>query len=147
MPNNKGFTISGVGDIKKILDEIAPRHSRNLLRATTHGVASEIAKVAKKNAPKGETGKLKKAIKAKRKKSHPDKPISEVIVEHGNNASHDAFYWRFVEYGTRTNRKIPFIAPAKKQILSNLNSILVHQFGKRLEAALKREAKKNSGRK
>lgn len=138
-----GFEITGTEDVNKILTQIAPRHARNLMRATIHGVASTIAKDAKANAPE-DTGALKKSIKAKRKKSPPDAPVSEVFVEHGGKAKYDAFYWRFVEYGTRSKAEHPFIRPAAGKARANYKQVLTAEFGKKLEAALKREAKKRA---
>lgn len=138
------FDIKGVSDVVDMLEKVGPRHSRNLMRATIHGVASEIAKEAKKNAPK-DRGTLRKAIKAKRKRSKPERPVSEVRVEHGSNAKNDAFYWRFVEYGTRGKTghpEHPFIRPAADNARQNFKEILSQQFGKKLEAALKREARR-----
>jgi HK97 gp10 family phage protein len=138
--------ITGVEDVNKILSQIAPRHARNLMRATIHGVASNIAKDSKINAPI-DSGNLRKAIKAKRKKSPPDAPVSEVYIEHGRNAKYDAFYWRFVEYGTRGNTgraEHPFIRPAADKARANFKQTLTTEFGKKLEAALKREAKKRA---
>lgn len=145
----QGFEITGVEGVKELLDEIAPRHARNLMRATIQGIASNIAKDARKSAPK-DTGSLRKAIKAKRKKSHPDNPISEVIVEHGSNATHDAFYWRFVEYGTAGptgQSERPFIRPAADAARSSMPLVLAEEFSKKLESLLKREAKKRAGSK
>jgi HK97 gp10 family phage protein len=140
------FTITGVEDVNKILTEIAPKHARNLMRATIFGVAQTIAKEAKLKAPV-DTGNLRKAIKAKRKRSPPDAPVSEVIVEHGNSAKHDAFYWRFVEYGTSGKNgqsERPFIRPATDSARATFNETLTKEFGKKLESALKREAKKRA---
>jgi HK97 gp10 family phage protein len=133
------FAIAGTDEIKKVLNEIAPNHARNLMRSTIHGIASTIAKDAKQNAPK-DSGLLKKNIKAQRKKSPPDAPVSEVLVK-------NAFYWRFVEYGTRAGRREhPFIRPAKDRAMSNLNAIITEQFGKKLEALLKKQAKKGAAK-
>jgi HK97 gp10 family phage protein len=132
------FVIEGVEDIQKLLTKIAPNHARNLMRSTVYAMASTVAKEAKTNAPTL-TFDLKKAIKPKRKKSHPDKPISEVIVEH------DAFYWRFVEYGTggeNAQQARPFIAPAVETLRQNFNSTMVREFGKKLEKKLASERKK-----
>lgn len=142
---NSGFEITGTKDMQDIFEQIAPKHARNLLRATVQGVASTIAKDAKKGAPK-DSGDLRKAIKAKRKKSHPDKPMSVVKVEHGNNAKHDAFYWHFSEYGTTKQSETPYIRPAVDRARSNFESIMTQQFGKKLEALLKREAKKKAAK-
>lgn len=140
------FEISGVDSVQKILEEILPRHANNLMRSAIHGVASTIAKDAKQNAPH-DTGTLRKAIKAKRKKSRPETPTSVVMVEHGGDAKHDAFYWRFVEYGTSgktAQGERPFIRPARDSAYSRFNEVLTQQFGKKLEAMAIRAAKKRA---
>lgn len=139
------FEVTGVKEVQKILDDIAPKHARNLMRATIQGIASTIAKEAKSNAPK-DSGTLRKAIKAKRKKSPPDSPVSEVIVTQGKNAKNDAFYWRFIEFGTVNMSERPFIRPASDKARANLDQIITSQFGKKLEAALRREAKKKAAK-
>lgn len=144
--SGRSFEIEGVDEVKKLLDEIAPRHARNLMRATVQGIASSIAKDARKAAPR-DTGTLRKAIKAKRKKSHPDNPISEVIVEHGTSVKNDAFYWRFVEYGTEGptgQGERPFIRPAADTARAAMPMVLTTEFSKKLESLLKREAKKRA---
>jgi len=141
-----GFEISGTEDILKVLNDIAPRHAINLMRATVHGIAGKVANDARENAPK-DKGVLKKAIKHKRRKSRPEAPVSEVYVEHGNSAKHDAFYWRFQEYGTsgpHANPEQPFIRPAVDGVKANLKEIMVKEFGKKLEKSLAREAKKKA---
>lgn len=135
------FEITGSADVQRILDEIAPKHARNLMRATIHGVASQIAKDASSNAPVYQ-GILKKSIAAKRKKSPPDAPVSDVYVTHGNNAKHDAFYWRFVEYGTKNSPEQPFIRPAADRARADFDKVIADQFGQKLEKALAREARK-----
>lgn len=138
--------ITGDKQLIDMMENIGPRHSRNLMRATVHGMAATVTKEAKQNAPK-DSGTLKKAIKTKRKKSPPEKPISDVIVEHGNDAKNDAFYWRFVEYGTGGDNPQParpFIGPAAHLLITNYREVMREQFGKKLEAALKREAKRNA---
>lgn len=140
------ISITGVDEVKDILNNIAPRHARNLMRATIQSIASTIAQDAKANAPK-DTGTLIKAIKAKRKKSHPDKPISDVVIESGKSVKYDAFYWRFVEHGTGGDNpqpERPFIRPAADRVRSNFKAILTEEFGKKLEKALEREGKKRA---
>jgi HK97 gp10 family phage protein len=142
------FEITGATELVDILEKAGPRHSRNLMRAAIHGVASIVAKEAKSNAPK-DSGRLRKAIKAKRRKSPPTRPFSDVMVEHGNDAAHDAFYWRFIEYGTEgaTGQAArPFIKPAAEKASAEFPKLLQEQFGKKLEKALAREAKRNAKR-
>lgn len=157
MKNATSLTIEGTDDLFKNLD-LTKREARNLNRSTVQAVAGKVRSEARKRAPK-ESGTLKKAIVAKRKKSPPDTPVSEVRVEHGAGAKHDAFYWRFVEFGTgggkgshggkgmrgsitvMPNAK-PFMTPAIEAIRPDIQRIYREEFGKKLEAMMRRKAKK-----
>jgi HK97 gp10 family phage protein len=132
--------VEGIEDIQEMLKERAPRVARNLMRATVQAIASNIAKDAKKDAPK-RSGNLRKSIKAKRKKSPADQPVSQVIVGEGKGEKPNAFYWKFVEYGTQHSAAHPFITPAKQRAQANMKTLLVEEFGKKLEKQLAREAK------
>lgn len=142
MPKN-GISVIGLDEVQEVLRAIAPRQARNLMRATIHGIAAEIAKDARSLAPV-DTGALKKAIKARRVKSHPDRPVSEVYVQTGKGKTPDAYYWRFVEYGTggdNPRQEHPFIRPARDKARANMPDVISRQFGKKLESALKRASK------
>lgn len=136
-------SIFGDEEIKKILNDIAPKHANNLMRTTVHRVASRIAKKAKLDAPK-RTGILKKGIKAKRRRSKPGYPVSDVIVK-SSKGRKSAFYWRFIEYGTSgetAQEARPFITPIVNQTKADFTNIIKEEFGVALEKALAREAKK-----
>ena len=126
--------------MENILADLAPRQARNIMRATVHGLAIKVRDEARKGAPK-QSGTLKKAIKAERRKSHPDKPMSQVWIASGKDATHDAYYWRFVEYGTVKQRARPFVAPAKEKVLADREALMRAEFGRKLEAALARARK------
>lgn len=130
--------ITGTEDVAKLLNNIAPKHAKNLLRSTVHAVAARVGKQAKENAKKyKDTGTLQKSIKWRRKKSPPEKPVSIVYVKP------EAFYWRFVEYGTKKGLpERPVFRLAEQQLKSDMPKILVEEFAKKLEAKIKREAKK-----
>jgi len=133
--------VVGDAEVRNILDNITMYHAQNLLRATVQSIASRIAAEAKKNAPV-RTGKLKKSIKAVRRKSPPDRPVSDVTAKGGTSS---AYYWRFVEFGTNHARKQgeqPFVRPAIDLYRANKQAWFSELFGKKLEAALKRAAKK-----
>lgn len=139
---SKEIAVIGIEDVQKTLEQIAPRHARNLMRATIQGMASEAAKMARKEAP-DDYGTLKKAIKAKRKKSPPDKPTSRVMVEHGKDAKHNAYYWHFLEHGTKGGiKEHGFIRSAKEWLEANKVKIAREQFAKKLEQAIRRQKKK-----
>lgn len=139
--NLRGVEVVGDKEVMNILKSIAPRESRNLARATIHGVASRITKLAKQRVAV-DNGDLRKAIYTKRDKSPPDRPVSSVRFRE------NAFYWRFVEYGTNKGNNLdarPFLRPAKHQVLSNLNQILREEFQekltKRINKVLKQQGK------
>lgn len=132
--------IEGIDQIQALLNERAPRAARNLMRATVQAVTQNIAKDARGGARK-RTGKMRKAIKAKRKKSPPNMPTSQVLVGEGKGKDPDAFYWKFEEYGTRFSPAAPFIEPAKERAKANMKAMLVQEFGKKLEKQLAREAR------
>lgn len=141
---DQGFSITGIDAMDKIFEDILPKHARNLSRAFVHGLASDMSKEAKKRVP-SDSGSLKKAIKAKRRKSKPDQPISDVIVEKGKDKKNDGFYWHFVEFGTggkNPHPEQPFLRPAKDLVQAELPERAEAQFKKKLNALIKREQKK-----
>lgn len=152
MAKNKADFVQVVGldDVRSILNDIIPEKTNNIMRAAVHGIASETAKEAKRRVPV-DTGNLKKSIIAKRRKSDPDKPISEVQAQRGKDKKHDGFYWRFVEYGTSGGAAgpqpaRPFLQPAVDAIKADMPRVLEEQVKKKLNAAIKKEQKKREKR-
>ena len=137
--------VIGLEDMERTLKTLLPKHATNIMRATVHGIASEVTKDARKRAPK-DTGALRKAIKPKRRRMEKGNPRSDVIITQGRDAKHDAYYWRFIEHGTVDQPERPFIRPAVDAARANLDEIITRQFGKKLEAAARREAKKRTKR-
>lgn len=86
--------ITGIADVNRVLQEIAPREAINLMRATTADLAKGIAKDARDAAPSDE-GDLKSGIKHKRARGDKTTVKAEVVA----NANGKSFYWRFREYG------------------------------------------------
>ena len=116
------MTLIGMDEIQSILANMIPREANNLSRNFVFGLAQQAAKLAKSNAPKN-TGNLRKAIKAKRRRGKPGAPVADVIASQGRNARHDGFYWRFVEHGTggaNPQPAQPFVRPAYDTIRADL---------------------------
>lgn len=136
-----GLVIENHQQVKKLLKEVAPRLAQNILRSTIHATVGDIVKDAKKRAPKRK-GMLRRAIKSKRNKVRKGVISSSVIVTKGKSAKASGWYWRFIEKGTDKLAADPFFQPAFDTINSQLPQIMRSNFGKKYEAALKREAKK-----
>lgn len=136
-----GVEVIGLEDVREQLLGVGVREGRNLMRATIRGVTSRVRKGAA-NRVSVLTGKTKRSLKIRQKKSHPDKPTFEVLVGSGKGVKYDAFYWRFVEYGTRISPAKPFIRPAVEEVRAQLPSILRSEFGQKWEKAVARKRKK-----
>ena len=138
------ITIDGLDEIREQLKDVGVREGRNLMRATIRAIAVRIQKAAKQKAPV-DSGDMKASIKLRPRKSHPDAPVFEVWAGSSKGAKFDAFYWRFVEYGTSGKTAQPgrpFIRPAVEEVRAALPGILRDEFGKKWEKALARKRKK-----
>ena len=138
------ITIDGLDEIREQLKDVGVREGRNLMRATIRAIAVRIQKSAKQKAPV-DSGDMKASIKLRPRKSHPDAPVFEVWAGSSKGAKFDAFYWRFVEYGTSgktAQPERPFIRPAVEEVRAALPGILRDEFGKKWEKALARKRKK-----
>lgn len=136
--------VVGLEDVQKVLNQIAPKHARNLSRALIHGLASETAKEAKKRVPT-DTKTLRKAIKAKRRRGKPNQPVSDVIIDKARGAGGDVFYWNMVEYGTggkTPQAERPFLRPARDLTEVRMPQMIEEQFKKKLVSAINRAKKK-----
>ena len=124
--------------LKKLLKNfgLTQRDMRTLARTSTHTVARMVTKRAKKLAPKDQ-GRLRKALKTKRRKERNGMFKSDTIVNVGASRedTSGAFYWHFLEYGTKAQGAQPYIAPALEQIRPDAMRIFRNDIVKR---ALKR---------
>ncbi|WP_414440459.1 HK97-gp10 family putative phage morphogenesis protein [Burkholderia sp. 22PA0099] len=117
--------VIGLSDLQKDLQKLAKSQTRAVLRKATVAGAKVLAAGARKRAPK-ETGKLRKNIKAAalKQKDAPGLAVAGVRVstKGGADSPTNAFYWRFVELGTRYSRAEPFIRPAFDQGIGEAES-------------------------
>lgn len=129
------FQITGIADINRTLKEIAPREARNLLRTTVQDIATQLAKSGSANAPDGDTGKLKKGIKAKRERGTKEGVESTVRAT--------PFYWRYLEYGQGPDGvEHAFFLKALEEMRPNMDRVYLEAFVRKLEARLARERKR-----
>lgn len=141
-----GITIEGDKELDRLFGVVAPRVMRSVNRQAVHALAGMIRDEAKENAARDE-GTLKKAIKAKRRRpKNPDRPFSDVIVEHGKGVRNDAFYWHFQEYGTVNMPEQPFMRPAIRNVKPRVPALYKRQVFEKLRARLERDAKRKRGK-
>lgn len=141
MATNASVRIEGLEELAKTLD-ILPREAHNVARNAVQAIAGEVRNAVRKKAPKN-TGILRKAITAVRNKPRKFGDVSsDVRVTSGANAKYDAFYWRFLEYGTQKLGARPFITPVVEEFRPRIPHLFREHFGIKLEAFFARKAKK-----
>ena len=123
--------LTGVDDVRRVLDQVAPRQARNIMRSTVHGMAAEIRKEARQEAPKDD-GDLRKSITTKRRSIRNNLVRSDVLVKPR------AYYWRFVEYGTSKMPENPFFMRAMRSFEGRVMKSFLDQFVRRFEQSLAR---------
>lgn len=129
--------ITGLKELSAALKELPQRIARNVLRQSVARGAAVIRDEAKTRAPVSEAarpggpvpGTLRRAIVVRHdaRRSNALSQTYVVTVRQGKkyrnqgkkgNRSQDAYYWRWVEFGTVKMRARPFLRPAfetKKQ--------------------------------
>ncbi|MEO6147018.1 MAG: HK97-gp10 family putative phage morphogenesis protein [Sulfuriferula sp.] len=124
--------VTGLRELQAALKELPDRIAKNALRASVYAGAVVIKDEAKQRAPNytgpvsqghPPPGTLKRSIIMKQipEKSGQYFQTFYVLVRHGKkyqkqgkkgNLSQDAFYWRFIEFGTAKMAAQPFMRPA-----------------------------------
>lgn len=124
--------ISGLTELNQALNELPQRLARNVLRGSVAAGAAVIRQEARRRAPRYEgrvavghppPGTLKRAIYSAqaRRLSGLLQQVYQVGVVSGKRAkvgqakagkTKDAYYWRFVEFGTVKMAARPFLRPA-----------------------------------
>ena len=127
--------IDGVESLKEMLLDFAPNEARNILRNTVNGVAAQVRDELKRRVRK-RSGDLAASIKVVRRRGKPNFPVSDV------RGGATAPYMLMLEFGTSKTKAQPFIVPAVEALRPKMPGIYREQFGKKLEQALGRRAKR-----
>lgn len=124
--------VEGLAELARALRELPDRVAKNGLRVSVYAGAKVIRDEARIRAPKAiaslgpdqpPPGTLKRSVIMKHipELSSLTRQTFFVTVRHGKkyrkqgkkgNLSQDAWYWRFVEFGTRKMSARPFLRPA-----------------------------------
>jgi HK97 gp10 family phage protein len=138
-----GITVDVVGSeqVARTLSQLGPRQAKNLLRSSTRALASTVMKDAKSHMVWSEgysTGATKRGTRLRQRRIRDGQVQFDIVV-------HDAFWWRFHEYGQGVPEKAMF-GRAVHAIRSKVGPMFEQLFVKKLAAMLAREAKKQGGR-
>jgi HK97 gp10 family phage protein len=129
--------VEGLQEVIATLTDLMPREAISLARSTVHAIAGIVRDEIRKDAPR-EEGTLRKSIASLRRRGTKTSVQSDVV------AKPEGFYWRFQEFGTQQHAAQPFITPNVEEVRPQIPSMYREQFGKKLEKALARKAKKRA---
>ena len=131
MPDVMSAQVTGLKELEKKLIELGPKIGRQALKSALVAGASVVKKEAQLMAP-AKTGRLRRAMYIKRmSKPNPFKENVIFGVRHGKKMSKrdlDAYYWSFLEFGTKFIKKISFVQRAfetsKERALQKIKQVL-----------------------
>ncbi|MEO5331320.1 MAG: HK97 gp10 family phage protein [Magnetococcus sp. YQC-5] len=118
-----GIHIDGLKEISDAMLKLPQKVAANALRQAVYAGAVVIRNEARQRAPVN-TGTLRRSIIVRRPKKKTDRNVQkmEVAVRRGKkyrnqgrrgNLSQDAWYWHFIEFGTKATRRRQYAAPAR----------------------------------
>jgi len=145
--------IEGLAQLDRALRELPQRIANRGLRASVYAGAKVIRDEARSRAPKAAQslgpkqpppGTLKRSVIMKHipELSSLTRQTFFVTVRHGKkyrkqgkkgNLSQDAWYWRFVEFGTRKMRARPFLRPALEAKRREAGQAMKDRLSERIE--------------
>lgn len=161
MAKRERFEVKGTAELVNALQVLPDRVAKNGLRASVYAGAKVVRDEAKSRAPVAQQvrdprhpppGTLRRSIIMKhiRGLSNLTRQTFFVTVRQGKkyrnqgkkkNLSQDAFYWRFVEFGTRKMAARPFLRPALEAKRYEAAEAIKTRLAERIEL----EAKKLKG--
>jgi len=137
--------IDGLDEVIKNMEAIKDELKGDPLRASLRKALTPIVNEAKANAPV-DTGRLRDAIKT-RPLPPDDIPAGfsdgqELFVvssrKKDKDAPDNAWYWHFVEFGTKNQKRKPFLAPAFDGKRKEAIDVFVQEMRAQLEKNVKR---------
>lgn len=155
MANSELIHVQGLDQLARALKELPMRVARNSLRGAVYAGAKLIRDEARLKAPvasnplanKEPPGTLRRSVIMKQipQLSNNERQTFFVTVRHGKkyrnqgkrgNLSQDAWYWRFVEFGTVKMAARPFLRPAFESKKHQALAAIKNRLSERIEQAV-----------
>jgi len=152
------MNLTGADGLQRMFKTISPRITgKNLRRAVNQGAAI-VGKDVRRRAPRA-SGRLRKNIKWKRRRGKRTYAKSSVYIQVGERSQQhdistgefmasgdpgfrddpkDAFYWRFIERGTKYMAARPFIRPAVTSKFREVVNHVLHETNRGIRLEVKR---------
>lgn len=155
--------ITGLKELQKALEQLPKEIQGRPLRSAVSAAAKVIVDDVKTRVPVGETGNLKTAVYRYRsrrnsatgretffvgirqgKAQYKDTAYNRRKGRVGKNykTAGEAYYWRFLEFGTAKMQAKPFLRPAFEANKSRAVEVMKDRLGKSIQTQAKKLAKK-----
>jgi HK97 gp10 family phage protein len=144
--------VTGLVELKRRFSRLEPKLQKNVLRGAVRAVAAEVRDDARSRTPV-DSGNLRKNIISKSTRSRRHQVSAGVVIrEEGKRvrlrekggalsivvSQRNAFYWRFLEYGTVfMKKKQPFIRPAYDSMRGRAVQVMTAYMRGRIDRALR----------
>ncbi len=157
MAKGEGVHVRGLAELDRALRELPVRVANRGLRASVYAGAKVIRDEARSRAPKAAQslgpkqpppGTLRRSVIMKhiRELSGGGRQTYYVLVRQGKkyrnqgkrgNLSQDAWYWRFLEFGTRKMAARPFLRPALESRRREATAAIKERLAQRIQTEAK----------
>lgn len=134
--------LTGFDEIKKALEQVAPEVATKAGQVAIRKAAKTVADEIKSRVPvsseddrspaSGQYGHMRDNVKVRKGKPKKEHTVSSLVT------MGDAFWWRFLEYGTVKQEAKPTIKPAFDAVQQDIVDNLATDLGKALDRAVKR---------
>ena len=155
--------LTGLKELEKALEQLPKEIQSRPLRSAVSAAAKVIVDDVKARVPVGETGNLKTAVYRyrSRRNSSTGRETFFVGIRQGKaqykdtaynrrrgrvgktyKTAGEAYYWRFLEFGTAKMQAKPFLRPAFEANKSKAVEVMKDRLGKAIQSQAKKLAKK-----
>ena len=135
-----GLELEGFDELFKLLGNLPERLAKGALRGAPTAAAKVVRDEIRINA-RGRfptSRKLVRAIKHRRASTRGDDFRAFVFIERGHGAQYDAFYWRFLEYGTVKMSAKPYVRPGIDNSRGKVGDAMADHIRKRFDKAVEK---------
>ena len=130
--------IKGTEELLRTLQRLEPSLAENGLRQGVNAVAREIVKEARQNlAPHRDTGRLQASLGTSTRIDRRERGVTGKARTR-TSGKHDAFYGRFLEFGTIKQQPIAFLGRAAQSVTPRANQILTQRIRTNLPKIVQR---------
>lgn len=129
------FNIKGLKELENDLKLLSRSENNKIKRKAVLAGAKVIRDAVKKEAPV-RSGKLRQNIRAESAKGHPDIAGISIRVKGKSKNPSNAYYWRFLEYGTSKMKANPFIRRGADESEKQAIQVMINELSQGIDKVL-----------